>query len=85
MPNPLGIPDELRTLVPGVAGPRPVSGSACHTYNQCMNILTLVGVLTAAYGGAAWLLRREYAPEVRVGTGSAPGRVSAMSEKLSRS
>jgi hypothetical protein len=26
-----------------------------------MNIATLVGVLLAAYGGAAWLLRREYA------------------------
>ena len=50
-----------------------------------MDIVTLVGVLLAAYGGAAWLLRREYAPEVGVGTGSAPGPVSAMSEKLSRS
>ena len=73
------------TLVPGVAGPRSVSDTACHTYNQPMNIVTLVGVLLAAYGGAAWLLRREYAPEVLVGSGSAPGPVSAMSEELSRS
>lgn len=50
-----------------------------------MNYVTLVGVLLAAYGGAAWLLRREYAPEVGVGTGSVPGPVSATSEKLSRS
>ena len=72
----------LRTLVPSVAGPRSVSGTGCHTYNQVMNIVTLVGILTAAYGGAAWLLRCEYAPEARVGTGSAPG---AISEELSRS
>jgi len=50
-----------------------------------MNIVTLVGTLLAAYGGAAWLLRCEYATEVRVGTGSAPGAVSAISEELSRS
>jgi len=50
-----------------------------------MNIVTLVGTLLAAYGGAAWLLRCEYAPEGRVGTGSAPGVVSTMSEELSRS
>ena len=73
------------TLVPGVAGPRSVSGTACHTYHQSMNIVTLVGVLLAAYGGAAWLLGREYAPTVRVGTGSARGAVSAVSEELSRS
>ena len=72
----------LRTLVPGVAGPRSVSGTGCHTYNREMNIVTLVGILTAAYGGAAWLLRCEYAPDVRVGAVSAPG---AISEELSRS
>ena len=75
----------LRTLVPGVAGPRSVSGTGCHTYNRLMNIVTLVGALLAAYGGAAWLLRCEYAPEGRVGTGSAPGVVSTMSEELSLS
>ncbi|MEI7519262.1 MAG: hypothetical protein WCJ98_12385 [Mycobacteriaceae bacterium] len=50
-----------------------------------MNTVTLVGVLLAAYGGAAWLLRREYAPAVRVGTGSAPGAPNPTSEELSRS
>jgi hypothetical protein len=50
-----------------------------------MNTIAMVGVLLAAYGGAAWLLRREYAPEVGVGTGSARGPVSAMPEKLGRS
>jgi len=50
-----------------------------------MNIVTLVAVLLAAYGGAAWLLRREYAPQVTAGIGSAPGAVSTMSDELSRS
>jgi hypothetical protein len=49
-----------------------------------MNTVTLMGVLLAAYGGAAWLLRREYAPAVLAGTGSAPGARSTIPEELSR-
>ena len=50
-----------------------------------MSIVTVVGVLLAAYGGAGWLLRRGYVPEVTVATGSAPGALNTTSEELSRS
>ena len=49
-----------------------------------MSIVTVVGVLLAAYGGAGWLLRRGYVPEVTVDTGSALGARSAIPEELSR-
>jgi hypothetical protein len=49
-----------------------------------MNTVTLVAILlAAAYGGAAWLLRRQYGsdgPDLQFSTGAAPAPASAVPE-----